>query len=180
MDISHIEIPRSRRLEKQAALSASEHSALLSLVQQLAWPARVCMPQISYLVSKLQQGASKACVETLLEANAALRKAKSLAGKRLYFRKLEIPPGGEMKLVVMHDASFAGEPGLNSQRGAMTLLTVHPAVNGVTKGHLLAWESATIKRVVKSTLAAEACAASIGLDRLCFASTAWATIMGAT
>eukprot|EP00971_Amphidinium_carterae_P326305 6456999-Amphidinium_carterae.1 len=111
--ISHIEVSRSRRNEKQSSLTDAEHSALLSLVQQLAWPARVCMPQISYLVSKLQQSASKACVETLLEANAALRKAKTLASRRLYFRKLNVPPGGGLKLVVMHDASFAGEQGLN-------------------------------------------------------------------
>eukprot|EP00971_Amphidinium_carterae_P262464 5206255-Amphidinium_carterae.1 len=78
----------------------------------------------------------------------------------------------------MHDASFAGEQGLNSQRGAMTFLTVYPSQEGGTRGHLLSWESATIKRVVKSTLAAEACAASIGLDRLCYTSTAWASLLG--
>eukprot|EP00971_Amphidinium_carterae_P173514 3439592-Amphidinium_carterae.1 len=62
----------------------------------------------------------------------------------------------------------------------MTLLCVYPNKGGVTRGHLMSWESSTIKRVVKSTLAAEACAASIGLDRLCYASTAWATMTGVT
>eukprot|EP00971_Amphidinium_carterae_P287266 5702490-Amphidinium_carterae.2 len=54
-----------------------------SVWTQLAWPAKVCMLQISYLVSKLQQCASK---------------AKTLASKRMYFRKLSIPPGHSWEL----------------------------------------------------------------------------------
>eukprot|EP00971_Amphidinium_carterae_P349931 6491302-Amphidinium_carterae.2 len=173
--IQHIEVSRQRRSQKQEPLTPSEHSALLSLIQQLAWPARVCMPQLSYLVSRLQQSASKGCVETLLEANAVLRRTKAQASTRIYFRKIKIPEGGGLRVCVMHDASFAGEPGLNSQRGVMVFLSAYPNHGGLTQGHILSWESSTIKRVVKSTLAAEACAASIGLDRLCFVQTAWAT-----
>eukprot|EP00971_Amphidinium_carterae_P325999 6456599-Amphidinium_carterae.1 len=54
-DLRPIEIGKTRRQERSCPITADERSSLLSLIQSLAWPARVCMPQMAYLVSKLQQ-----------------------------------------------------------------------------------------------------------------------------
>eukprot|EP00971_Amphidinium_carterae_P229416 4551398-Amphidinium_carterae.1 len=68
------------------------------------------MPQMSYLVSKLQQLAAAGTVETLLEANAALRKCKSLCADgqgRIHFHHLGSTQA--LRMIAVHDASFAGE-----------------------------------------------------------------------
>ena len=62
-------VPMARRRTPKAPLTPTELSHYRSLVGQLAWPARQCMPQLAYHVSDLQQKTGKATVHDLFHAN---------------------------------------------------------------------------------------------------------------
>ena len=53
--LEKVKIPMARRTSPKAPLTPTELSHYRSIVGQLAWPARQCMPQLAYHVSDLQQ-----------------------------------------------------------------------------------------------------------------------------
>eukprot|EP00971_Amphidinium_carterae_P270706 5372145-Amphidinium_carterae.1 len=170
-------VPRERRLQSTDPLTPSEKTSYMSLVAQLAWPSRVCMPTLSYLVSRLQQDTARANVGHLLHVNAVARKARQMVtdGVCLHFCRFNCGLD-DMRLAVVHDASFAGEEDYKSQKGYLGMICVP---NGdVWKAALLEWDSSTIKRVVRSTLAAEASSASQSYDKLVFLKFAWSRLQG--
>ena len=67
--------------------------------------------------------------------------------------------------VAVHGASFGNEAGMKSQQGYMLSAAQKGHLQGGGKVHFLDWSSSTIKRVVRSTLAAESAAASTCFDR---------------
>jgi len=72
---------------------------------------------------------------------------------------------GDWQVLTSFDASFAREPGMKSQLGFMTFLTTGPVEQEETVCNIAEFQSSTIHRVVKSTLAAEAASMSTALDR---------------
>ena len=68
-------------------------------------------------------------------------------------------------IVAVHDASFSNEAGMKSQQGYMLFATQKSSFASGGEMHFLDWSSSTIKRVVRSTLAAESAAASKTFDR---------------
>ena len=67
--------------------------------------------------------------------------------------------------LIYFDASFAQEEGMKSQCGMFSLLTDPDVVRREVPGDLVCYESSTIRRVVRSTMAAESAALSQSLDR---------------
>ena len=63
------------------------------------------------------------------------------------------------------DASFEQEEGFKSQSCMFTVLTDQKVATQVVFGNLVEYESSTIRRVVRSTMAAESAASSKALDR---------------
>jgi len=143
--VDTVNIPMARRKQSQPPLTPKELRDYRSIVGQLAWPARQVMLQLAYHVSDLQQKTTQAIVHDLVHANHVLEWAKqwSAQGIRLKFRPLEKDVSVNMLyhehdhnhrysrtrtrlkklgLGAIHDASFAGQPNLNSQTGYMILL----------------------------------------------------------
>ena len=129
------------------------------------------MPMLCFDVSDLQQRKSSLKVSHLLRANFILKRAQEWGrqGFGLSF------PAGDTKqcLACVHDASFGNQPGSDgndccSQQGHLLLLGNEGVFQKETQTHLLEWGSSKIKRVVRSTLAAEAAAASHACDRATF------------
>jgi hypothetical protein len=87
---------------------------------------------------------------------------KSSGGARLNLRKLDLE---RLVCLTYFDASFAQEEGMKSQCGMFSLLTDQDVVNRQVLGDLVEYESSTIRRVVRSTMAAESAALSKSLDR---------------
>lgn len=81
---------------------------------------------------------------------------------RLYVRKLDLP---SLVCPTYFDASFAQEEGFKSQGGMFTVLTDAKVVSQPVIGNLVEYESSTIRRVVRSTMAAESAALSKSLHR---------------
>eukprot|EP00971_Amphidinium_carterae_P341839 6480877-Amphidinium_carterae.2 len=128
------------------------------------------MPELAYEVSWLQQHSKGASTTTLLKANAVLKKAKQMREQEvcIVYRKFDC---AEPLFVGIHDASFCQEPGYKSQRGYVGMVTTMEAIRDPCQyhpAHVLEWESATLKRVMRSTLACEAASASLAYDRNCY------------
>ena len=158
--IERVMIPMARRQQSQSPLTPKELHDYRSLVGQLAWPARQVMPQLAYHVSDLQQKTAQATVHDLVHANHVLEWAKqwSTAGIRLKFLPLAKDASINMLynahnqnhrytrhqerrkklgLGAVHDASFAGQPNLNSQMAYMVLL-----------GPTAFWDSKQVTRLI--------------------------------
>ena len=165
--IKPVYIPATRRRSPTDTLTGTELSQYLSLVQQLAWPVRTTLVRHAYLVSDLQQKTSKATVADMVRANFVRREPvkASEAGECLTFRPMKGYRMEDTAIVAVHDASFSNEVGLKSQQGYMLFLALKDSFAGGGELHFLDWSSSTIKRVVRSTLAAESASASKCCDR---------------
>ena len=91
-----------------------------------------------------------------------LKVLKDRGRARLYVRKLDL---SSLACLTYFDASFAQEEGFKSQGGMFTVLTRVSVVSQPVLGNLVEYESSTIRRVVRSTMAAESAALSKSLDR---------------
>jgi len=70
------------------------------------------------------------------------------------------------RVVVAHDASFAGQPRQGSQQGVIVMMGYdEPETRLPSELHTVEWSSGKIHRVVRSTLAAEAASAATAVDR---------------
>ena len=79
-------------------------------------------------------------------------------------------------MIGVHDASFARQPGGGSQQGFLVAVGV---MENQQRGRAIRvdWDSHKIRRVVKSTLAAEAAATTYALDRMMFVKLLRATML---
>ena len=103
--------------------------------------------------------------QDFLDANVVHRKLwQARAEGRMIHRILKQDPT-DLKVVTMSDASFAAEPGCRSQAGFVTIVTSGSIEAASVPATLVEFQSSTIHRVVRSTLAAEAASLSTALDR---------------
>ena len=91
-----------------------------------------------------------------------LKMLKDNGGARLQLRELNIERNACLKYF---DSSFAQEQGLSSQCGVFSVLTDREVVICQVVGNLAVYESNTIRRVARSTMAAESAARSKSLVR---------------
>ena len=154
--IEPISLERSRQLQKDEVVTEKEKSKLRSLVGQLNWITGISRPDIGFGVCQLSSTIKNATVSHLVKANKILRNVKN-SPNSIGFSKLSDLKN--LKVVVYTDASFANLPNGGSQGGQIVFL-----VDKNNNSCPLAWKSNRIKRVVKSTLAAETLSFVEGCD----------------
>ena len=144
----------------------SEHREYRSLLGKLQWLQLQASPDLSYEVNRAAQRSSAPTV-----ADARALNAISLKAQRSSETILRYPRGvinvSTAQLVTCGDASFANMEGSKSQCGVIVFLTHEPRRfwhAAFQLGHLVYWTSSTIKRVVRSTLAAEAYSVSEAVE----------------
>ena len=127
-------------------------------------------PHLQVYTSLLAGQVATATVDTVLQANKALRFAKSNSDAGLCFRPLGSPD--DLVLVAYSDASFASRADLTSQGGYLITLCHRDALErGIACDyHVLDWRSFKLPRVSRSTLSSESQAAAEATDALYFAS----------
>lgn len=155
--LESINVSAVRGLNKNVKCNEKEKESFRSLVGQLGWLCTNSRPDLSYDVLELSCKVNNPTVEDLIEANKCLRKACTFKSS-MYFPGLG--DSSKYKLVVYSDASYANLPdGVSSAGGFVIFL-----VGECGKCCPLYWEAKKIRRVVKSTLAAETLAAAEAVD----------------
>ena len=154
-ELSTEEIKPQRAREKLDSLTKDEHKKFRSLVGKCNWASRGCRPDVAFDVIDLSTRFHNPVVGDLVRANKLITKLKEEASYVFYPR---IDAKADWKLVVLSDASF-GNLGVSSCGGHIIVL-----MGEDNKCCVLGWSSGKIKRVVKSTLAAEMLSMCEGLD----------------
>eukprot|EP00971_Amphidinium_carterae_P015729 310247-Amphidinium_carterae.1 len=164
------EISQSRKKERASALNPDEISSFRSMVGALLWNGRCVSPQLLLDVSRFAQLVTKATIEDYVSLIALARKWDGWIGEIFIPSSIgQCLASKCLSIYVMSDASFADQPGLRSQHGSVIAIGPPDLPDAFAKHELerfavMGWLCATIKRVVRSTLAAECYAHSEGLE----------------
>ena len=148
--------------ESDDTLTGEETKKLRILSGQLNWLSTQGRPDLAFNSCQVACSIKSATVKDLKYANKTVRMAKGLDYK-LTYHPLGDPTS--WKIVCFSDASFGNLPDGGSQGGCLTFLVGDKGI-----ANLIGWHSKRLKRVARSTLAAEtlacvdACAASILLS----------------
>jgi len=149
-------------------LEKAELTQYKSLLAKVRWPVARVAPQLAYSVSALAQGGDGKTVTHVRALNELVKRLQTLkidGGACLRLHPLDL---GKAQVVTVMDASFANEEGKKSQCGFINLITQTDIAEGMTVCNIVEFQSSTIGRVVRSTMAAEAASLSTALDRHLF------------
>ena len=150
------EIPLSveRMKERQSPLTAEEKTSMRSVIGQLNWLSGITRPDLCFDVCQFSSKVHNAVVHDIIQLNKVVHKARRNFGS-IVFPRLDM---NDIEIKVFADASFNNLPDGGSQEGHIVFIC------DKRRCAPLAWMSGKIKRIVRSTLAAEAVALNDGCD----------------
>lgn len=148
-------ITPERQVQHEEEVSSAEKTALRGVSGTVNWLATQTRPDLSFDVCDLSCSVKTAKVADLQRAARVVRKAQATR-VCLKFPNLDLY---QSSLVVYSDASYGNLPDGSSQGGYIVFLRDKSG-----KCAPLAWSSAKIKRIARSTLAAECMALQDGAD----------------
>ena len=154
--LEEIETKSNRRNEEQ--LNSKEKRRLRGAVGQLNWIAFQTRPDMAFDACNAAVSLKNATIRDIKNTNKSIRKAKA---KEVNIKFNNIGNLNEGEIVCFTDASFRNLKGEGSQGGHIIFLKGNDNFSPIT------WQSKKIKRIVKSTLAAEALALDEAADS-CF------------
>ena len=144
-----VPISPQRASLKLEALSSEECTQLRSIVGRLNWVVQGSRPDLAFEMIDLSTRFKKANVTDLLRAHKAVRKLKSEAS---CLRVVDLGDFIDWRLLVFSDAALANlSDGVSSTSAHIVLL-----LGRDSRCCPLSWQANKIKRVVRSTIAAEA------------------------
>ena len=150
-------IKPQRAKQKKELLDQEESSLFRGIVGKLNWVAQGTRPDVSFEVVEMSSRFKLATVNDLIRANKCILKLKE-EPVYVFFPNLGDPK--YWRMIIESDAGHANmEDGCSSAGGQLIMLAGER-----DKCCVLAWSSNKIKRVVKSTLAAEMLSLSDALD----------------
>lgn len=147
-----------RAAEKSQHLNPSEQTLLRQIVGQLNWAVQGSRPDLAFDTIDLSTKLKSGTVGDLLQAGKLIRKMQEYEQK-LFFPSLCLPVES-WKLVVFTDAAHANICNGTGSVGAYVVFLVDSDGKCCT----LAWKANKIKRVVRSSLAAETLSLQEGLE----------------
>ena len=151
-----IQLNEVRLTEKDSDLTEEEMHSLRSKIGQLLWIAHQSRPDLLFDVISVATNVKRSKIKDILMVNKIIVKAKSLK-MSMKFQKLG--DCNKLSLTVFSDASLGNMSEGGSQGGFIILLT-----SETNKCSPIWWNSKKIRRVVRSSLAAETLAMSEGID----------------
>eukprot|EP00435_Cladocopium_sp_Y103_P022595 s3351_g5.t1 len=132
---------------------------------QLNWLARQCRGDLLFGVSRVQQLAGVEDPQALEELYILVERAKIKKGMK--FSKLDCDLEHAV-ILAASDASFGGMPRGRSQGGGVLMIANCKILEGTAKAVPIFFHSALLKRIVRSSLAAEISQAAETLDQADF------------
>ena len=146
-DMENIDLQPERKKEKLDNLDRDELQSYRASVGVVNWASQQTRPDASFEVMEMSMKFKDAHVNDMIRVGKCIRKMK-MNDVTIMFRKLSAP----VRILSWSDAAFANLlDGVSSGAGHVIVLMDND-------GHCcpLAWNTNKVKRVVKSTLAAEA------------------------
>ena len=147
------------RLNQPPELTPQERSEFRSVTGCCQWVATSSRPDLAAVTSLAQSG--QPTIHDLKALYAAVKHLHATPTKGVLFRPL---PWSNLTVVAYGDSSWANAPDLRSQTGYVVCLTTNDALTGRAPASVFEWKSQRTRRVVRSTLAAEACASDAAAD----------------
>ena len=163
--VQSIEPPDAPKGKPDTPLSPDQVTSLRRLVMKMRWPAQHTMPQVLYLVSSLAQKINHATISTFHEAIKVLNIMKEEVQRghgRLWYRPI---PEKDMTVVTYFDASLGKEDQGKSQLAAMHFVANKKVEQGPAEACVADFSTSKSTRVVRSSMAAEACSMCLAADR---------------
>ena len=145
-----IEIPKERLNRKYDSLSRRELEKYRALIGQMNWLSTQSRPDVAFSVCDLSKKTDSLTVDSIIRANKIVKMVKS-EEVSLHFRPLQDVKS--LKIECYSDASYANLRDGGSQGGYLIFVS-----DEQNNRSLVSWQSRRVRRVVKSTLAAEALA----------------------
>ena len=149
------------RAKGDPVLTASETTEHRSCGGALGWLGNISRPDIMAGTSLAKCG--QPTLDQLKKLYELVDYTQLTKDAGIVLRPLPLDPA-QLIVVSYADASFANAPNLKSQGGLLVCLTTRDALTGSAVASVLDWKSGRLRRVVRSTLAAEACSADAGVD----------------
>ena len=168
-ELEQIELSKADKTKPERLLNSKEHTQFRGGVGSLGWFVDHCCPQLSFQLADLRRKQSSPTVQDLVKLNKVIRTAKVIESKI----KIRSIPVEHLRFMGVHDAAHANLEGGASQQGHL-ILAVHASItNCRVLVSVLSWQSRKIKRVVRSSLAAETCSMSTCQEHLDWMRTMW-------
>ena len=164
-------VPQPLMLEE--TVTEAQRRALMGLNGQLGWAAREVRADLACGVSLSQQSTSGATQADLQAANTLARRAARPAALKI--GHLGCSPA-EVIVVAAGDASLGTSPRSGSQAGVAVVLTSPAILDGHAACSLVEWASTRIKRVVRSSTAAEVHGSCLALEYATVVRCMWAEL----
>ena len=155
----------SRTCHPDTAVSEDVRSSYRSLLGQMLWLALNCRPDISAAVSLLAQRTVRATYADVKNINRAAKHVRDTADVGLVYKTDTDFDLQKCSILGFGDSSLANVEGDTSQCGVVLLACMPKHIDAIVEGDYskavpIMMYSATVKRVVRSTLAAEGYATS--------------------
>ena len=160
-----------KNLEGSIEVSPETKTSFRGLVGQLSWISATSRPDMAYDTCVLSTVQSKPIIKSVKEANKAARELKN-SDYSITYPPLDI---NSLKIAVFCDASFNNLNDGGSQGGNIIFL-----YDKNKNSAPITWSSKKVKRVVRSTLAAETLAAVDALDSAFLVSKLLSEFLGET
>ena len=146
-----------RRKQPNAPLTELEKSDYRALIGSLGWISRQTRPDIMVNVSMASQKLGAPLVKDVVELNKAVKMLKETSEAKWIFHNHQDLKLTSLVVFVCADSSFANIEKLKSQCGYVIGLSTEAIAKGERAPvHVVETHSGSIKRVCRSTLAAEA------------------------
>ena len=157
--------PSRSNPQSRQPLMPNEKAWIGTIIGQLSWLARQVRADLLYGCSRIQQLNGTNDPTALSELKILVERARE--PHHQVFRHLGCHIS-DMMVLAVSDASFGGMPKGRSQ-GGMVLLVANPKVlEGEAPVNILAFHSGLLKRVVRSSLAAEVSQAAMAMEEADF------------
>ena len=167
-ELEQIDVSKADKTKPERVLNSKEHTQFRGGVGSLCWFVDHCFPQLAFQLAELRRKQASPTVQDLLKLKV-IRAVKVIESKI----KIRRFPVEHLRFMGVHDAAHANFERRASQQGHL-ILAVHASVkNCRVLVSVLSWQSKKIKRVVRSSLAAETCSMSTCQEHLGWMRTMW-------